>query len=222
MAESPLSESRRPIKTRGAAWARSVAAFFADRGVSPDAISVSGVFFAALGAGAFVLAASAPEPSSQRLWLLGAAACIQLRLLANMLDGLVAVEGGLAGPLGGVFNEVPDRMEDILLIVPAGYVAAAAPFPGGEVLGWAACVLALLTAYVRALGAGIGAGHPFHGPMAKPHRMFLLTLGCLVAAFVAGAGLAGEIFYWTLVLMMVGMLVTIARRLRSMSRVLRG
>jgi phosphatidylglycerophosphate synthase len=198
-----------------------VAKFFADRGVSPDMISLSGIVFAALGATALVVAASSAEPASQRLWLLAAAVSIQLRLLANMLDGLVAVEGGLGGPLGGIFNEVPDRIEDILLIVPAGALAMAAPFPGGVSLGWAACVLALLTAYVRALGSGIGAGHPFHGPMAKPHRMFLLTLGCLVAAIAAEARLSGEIFYGTLVIMIAGMVVTIARRLKSMAAVLR-
>ena len=222
MADPQIYESRRPIKTRGASWARAVAAFLAGRGVSPDAISVAGIGFAALGAASLMFAASSTEPSGQRLALLGAALSIQLRLLANMLDGLVAVEGGLGGPLGGIFNEVPDRIEDILLIVPAGYLAAAAPFPGGELLGWSACVLALLTAYVRALGASIEAGHPFHGPMAKPHRMFLLTVGCVAAAIAANAGAIGIIVYGTLAVMIFGMVITIARRLGAMASVLRG
>ena len=51
-------------------------------------------------------------------WL-GAAAGIQLRLGANMLDGLVAVEEGKGAPTGAHYNEAPDRVEDALLLVAA-------------------------------------------------------------------------------------------------------
>ena len=39
-----------------------------------------------------------------------------------------------------------------------------------------------MTAYVRLLGAAAGAGHDFSGPMAKQHRMAVMTAACLAAA----------------------------------------
>ena len=53
--------------------------------------------------------------------------------------------------------------------------ARATPSSGirtGSTLGWAAAVLALLTAYIRALSGSLGLPQRFLGPMAKQHRMF--------------------------------------------------
>ncbi|NNE71403.1 MAG: CDP-alcohol phosphatidyltransferase family protein [Rhodothermales bacterium] len=212
---------RRPIKTRSKGWAQGLASSLASRGVRPDVISIWGLVFALAGTGALAAASVLPELPYRWLLLVGAALFIQLRLLANMLDGLVAVEGGRSGPLGNLFNEFPDRLEDVMLIVAAGYVAARSQWPGGEVLGWSAAVLALLVAYVRALAAGIGGGHPFHGPMAKPQRMFLLTLACLAGAALASSGWAEEAVWVGLATMVFGMLITIPRRLAAVAKTLR-
>jgi hypothetical protein len=80
--------------------------------------------------------------------LILAVACIQLRLLCNLLDGMVAVEQGLATPTGPIWNELPDRLADVFFLVGAGYGAQAAGFQAGVALGWSAAALALLTAYV--------------------------------------------------------------------------
>ena len=103
-----------------------------------------------------------------------------MRLLCNLLDGLVAVEGGRKSPYGPLFNEAPDRIEDSLFLIAAGHAA------GLLWLGLLAAVLACLTAYLRALGASFGLPQDFRGPMAKPHRMAALTLGS-IAAFAEAA-----------------------------------
>ena len=93
---------------------------------------------------------------------------------------MLAVEEGLKTRNGEIFNDLPDRIEDILILVGAGYAA-----PGvshAETLGWAAAVAAVLTAYVRVLGGSLGLTQHFAGPMAKQHRMFVLTLATLLAA----------------------------------------
>jgi phosphatidylglycerophosphate synthase len=100
---------------------------------------------------------------------------IQLRLLANMLDGMVAIALQRASPLGELYNELPDRVSDIAIIVGAGYAAGSSP-----TLGYGAACLAVLTAYVRAVGKAAGASNLFLGPMAKPHRMFTLTVASLL------------------------------------------
>src|SRR5215475_6504615 len=90
------------------------------------------------------------QPAMRAALLVVAAAGIQLRLLCNLLDGMVAVEGGRGTKSGEVFNDAPDRLADVLIFVGAGY---ALRWPDwGSALGWAAAVVAVLTAYVRILG----------------------------------------------------------------------
>ena len=147
-----MTTDRRPLTTRNARWAQGLARWLAARGASANGISVAGMIFATAGGLAFLLVpgwAFAADMALARAALGVGAACIQLRLLCNMLDGLVAVEGGRKGRAGDLFNEAPDRYEDIVLLAGAGYACA---YPE---LGWAAAAMAVLTAYVRAFGASL-------------------------------------------------------------------
>lgn len=168
MADESLA-SRRPLKSRSRPWAQALAGALTRAGAAPDHISVASVAFAIAGA---ALLARGPGP----LALVGAAACVQLRLLCNLLDGMVAVEGGRRSPVGALYNEIPDRLADSLFIVALGYAA------GEPVAGWAGALAAAVTAYIRVLGGTLGLPQDFRGPMAKPHRMATLTVACLVAA----------------------------------------
>ena len=159
---------RRPLASRDTAWARGIASALARSSVTPNQISTISIVFAALGACALV--------DARPLALLGAAICVQLRLLCNLLDGMVAIEGGKQSATGALYNEFPDRIADSLLLVALGY-ACGVPW-----LGWLAALLAALTAYVRATGGALGLAQDFRGPMAKPHRMAVLTVACLAGA----------------------------------------
>jgi phosphatidylglycerophosphate synthase len=140
-----------------------------------------------------------------------------------MLDGMVALASQKASRLGELYNELPDRVSDVAIIVGAGYAVNGLP-----TLGWLAACMALLVAYIRAVGKAAGASNLFIGPMAKPHRMFVLTLVALVMAatprswqLVWGQPHAG----WPaagLALIIVGSLITIFRRLGLIVRHLRG
>lgn len=152
--------------------------------MSPDAVSASSVVFAGLGFWAFWNVADA-EGTSRAGWLLAAGLCIQLRLLANLLDGMVAVEHGPGGPLGPIWNELPDRMADVLFLVGAGYALRVYDPLLGPVLGWTAAVLAVTAAYVRQLGSALGQPADFSGSGAKPHRMAALTAGSVLAALLS-------------------------------------
>ncbi|MBX3726257.1 MAG: CDP-alcohol phosphatidyltransferase family protein [Xanthomonadales bacterium] len=168
---------RRPLKSRGTGWARALASALARSPVTPDQISAASVLFAAAGA---ALLLCWPTPAG----LVLVAVCVQLRLLCNLLDGMVAVEGGKGSATGALWNELPDRAADSLFLVPLGY-AAGLPW-----LGWLAALLAMATAYVRVTGGALGLAQDFRGPQAKPHRMAVMTLGCLAAA--AELALAGS------------------------------
>ena len=163
------NEARRPLATRSAGWAKALAAALARARVSPDLISALSIPIAFAGMAALL---HLPGPAGPLL----CAMAIQLRLLCNLLDGMVAVEGGLGGPTGPLWNELPDRVADSVFLIALG-MAAAEP-----ILGWAAALLAALTAYIRNTGAALGLAQDFSGVQSKPKRMFVMTVACLVAA----------------------------------------
>lgn len=210
---------RRPLATRRRSWPHVAAGFLARRRISPNSISIAGLAFGAI-AGALLAATAHAPPIASRILLLLAAGAIQLRLLCNLLDGLVAIEHGKASRLGELFNEIPDRISDGATLIGAGYAIG-----GAATLGFLAACVALFTAYVRAIGKAAGARQEFCGPMAKQQRMFLVTLACLYCGLAPtawqptwhGAGAMGL----ALSIIIVGGLVTAARRLRRIAADLR-
>lgn len=213
---------RRPIKARELALAQQIAGWLAERGISPNAISVAGML-AGLAGGAAYAATSQGTPYTRLLWL-AAAALVQLRLLANMFDGMVAVRRNIASPLGELYNEVPDRISDAALLIGVGYAAGGQP-----VLGLGAAPAAVFTAYVRAAAKAAGAPNDFCGPFAKQQRMFLITL---LAVYCAAAPLAWQPTWMlageklglaaiTLAIVLVGSMLTAIRRLVRAARYLK-
>src|SRR5262249_32081661 len=81
---------RRPIATRNRKWAQSATMWLAARNVSPNAISIAGMC-ACIAAG-LALGLTSVE-NNRVLWLIAAIGA-QLRLAANMLDGMVALASG--------------------------------------------------------------------------------------------------------------------------------
>jgi len=161
--------NRRPIAARGSAWAQRIAGALARSAITPNQISVASVLFAAIGATLLAWWPTAPG-------LVLCAACVQLRLVCNLLDGMVAMEGGKASAVGKIYNEFPDRVADSLLIVALGYAC------GMPWLGWLGALLAALTAYIRVFGGSLGFAQDFRGPFAKQQRMAVLTVACIAGA----------------------------------------
>lgn len=172
MSDTYTASERRPIAARGNRMAKAAASFLARRGVSANAISMAGMFSGILAGVAFACTAdyAAYIGSPRLLWILGAI-FVQLRLLGNMFDGMVAIERGTASAVGELYNEVPDRISDAAIFVGLGYATLSS-----SALGYSAACAALFVAYVRAMGKAAGAHQEFCGPFAKPQRMFIVTL----------------------------------------------
>ena len=202
---------RRPIKSRDLKIAHRMANALIARKVSANVISVISVFFAAVAAAALVATARVEEPQA-RLGFVLAAVFIQLRLLANLLDGMVAVGSGRASAVGELYNEVPDRIADGLILVAAGFAAGSLP-----ALGYVAALLAVFIAYLRALGGTVGARHLFVGPMSKSHRMAALTAACLYSAAMP----MHRAMLVVLAVVILGAVVTSVRRLWRIAAQLR-
>lgn len=211
-ARPSVTDARRPLRSRQTRWAGATAGWLARRHVAPNWISFASLAFATVAGGCLALAA-VTDGTARAALLIGSAAGIQLRLLCNLLDGMVAVEGGLKTPSGEIFNDLPDRVSDALILLGAGYFTGAS-LAWGSTLGWAAALLAIMTAYVRVLGATVTGVHHYFGPMAKPHRMALMTAACLVAAVARPMVADGWVMAGALSLVVAGCLITIARRTR--------
>ncbi|WP_226341249.1 CDP-alcohol phosphatidyltransferase family protein [Gemmobacter serpentinus] len=203
--DGPDPANRRPISARNSRFARSAASRLAESDITPNQISQASIGFAALGLLVF-WGASATIGVLQSMLLVVAAAAIQARLICNLLDGMVAVEGGKSSDTGPFWNEAPDRIADILLLWGAGLAA------GHPALGLGAAALAVGTAYLRELGRAEGLAPDFSGPMAKPHRMAALTIGALAAALLPVTMTAAAILNLTLWVIVIGLVATIARR----------
>lgn len=204
-----MAAKRRPIKTRDARLAQNAARWLSRSNISPNQISVASVFFAALAALCFYLLPGAGGMAYPLLLILAAVA-IQLRLLCNLFDGMVAVEGGKSTASGELFNDIPDRLADPLILVGAGYAIAEPAW--GSALGWCAGLLAVLVAYIRTLAASIGAPNDFRGPMAKQQRMAVITIACILAVSEPLFWPQGMALLIALLVIVLGCVITAARR----------
>src|SRR5213594_2931872 len=209
---------RRPIATRNRKWAQATTTWLAARNVSPNTISIAGMC-ACIVAG---IALGVTSISDYRILWLIAALGAQLRLTANMLDGMVAIASGRASKTGELYNEVPDRISDAAVFIGAGFA-----WGGNVTLGYIATILAIFTAYVRAAGKIAGGPNEFCGPMAKQHRMLVITLVCVYAVItprswqmIAFDYLRIGLTTLGLAAIIVGCVITVIRRLARITHAL--
>ena len=205
---------RRPLASRDTGWARGIARRLSASGITPNQISMASMAMAACAGTAFWLAGTAASGPRAAL-LLAAALFCQLRLLCNLFDGMVAIEGGKQEADGPFWNEFPDRVADILILTGVGYGI------GVPALGWAAAAFAVLTAYTRELGRNCGLPADFSGPMAKQHRMATITAAALLSLLEPLWRGQGEVLEIALWLIAVGAAVTALRRAANIVRGLR-
>jgi phosphatidylglycerophosphate synthase len=206
------TSDRRPISARNSQYSQRVSTFLAQHGVTPNIISIASIVFA-VGASLCLLATS--SGFTHRIWWLLATVLIVLRLLANMFDGMVAMETGKTSAIGELFNEIPDRISDVLIFISAGFAAGSSLH-----LGYITAILALFIAYIRAMGNHMGVSQLFIGPMAKSHRMFTLIAFCLYNAIIPAAWQLPSLLTWGLLIISIGSIITIIRRLQRIVEVM--
>src|SRR5205809_1440401 len=210
---------RRPIATRNRKWAQAATTWLAARNVSPNTISIAGMC-ACIVAG---IALGVTSIADYRILWLIAALGAQLRLTANMLDGMVAIASRRTSKTGELYNDVPDRISDAAVFIGAGFA-----WGGNVTLGYIATILAIFTAYVRAAGKIAGAANEFCGPMAKQHRMLVITLIGLYSAVTPSSWQAISfnsskigLMSLGLAVIIMGSIITVIRRLARIARVLK-
>ena len=142
-------------------------------GVPPDALTLTAVPVGAVAGAAILVSPSAP-------WILivvplAAAA----RLVLNLLDGALARRTGRIHARGELFNEIGDRLADVLMLASVAFV------PGAQaatvLLGVTIAVLASFTSVAIKAAGGT---RSYRGILSKPGRMVLLSVSSIAVIAV--------------------------------------
>src|SRR4029077_18631297 len=97
-ATSQAGADRRPIRSRDARWAQATASYLAGLGVRPNQISLTSIL-------AGVVRGFSLSLFSEAWNAIGCLCGAQMRLLCNLLEGMIAVEHGTQTQLGILYNE---------------------------------------------------------------------------------------------------------------------
>lgn len=166
-------------------------------GVAADALTLGAIPVALAAAVALWLSPGAP-------WLLVAVPLLAAaRLVLNLLDGAVARRTGRTHPRGELYNELGDRIADVLFLAPVAFLpGASAPI---VLLGVLASVLA---SYAGLSAKAAGGERIYRGVLSKPGRMVLVSVAAI------GALVVGETA-WTVFgpVLLAGAILTLAERL---------
>ena len=124
---------------------------------------------------------------------------------------------------GAVFTRGLSEKKHTAVFIGAGFA-----WGGNIALGHIATILAIYTAYVRAAGKIAGAPNEFCGPMAKQHRMLVITLIGLYSAVTPSSWQAISfnsskigLMSLGLAVIIMGSIITVIRRLARIARVLK-
>ena len=90
-------DGRREIASRNTAWANNIARKLTRWGVTPNQISMMSIFFAMVGCLLLIGTVIDPGFNKYVAYILFIV-CMQSRLLCNLFDGMVAIEGGKKVP----------------------------------------------------------------------------------------------------------------------------
>jgi phosphatidylglycerophosphate synthase len=211
--------NRRPLKAREWNFIQLTARKLAQTNIHPNQISLMSIVFSGLAAFSLLLTNGASG-----LWLFITSWMVIIFILGrgacNIFDGMVAVEGGKKTASGELFNDIPDRISDALLFIGAGYAINVVSW--GPEAGWCAALLAVMTAYIRALGRGLGAGSDFQGPMGKTQRMAVLAFACFLMPFVGDFFNPQYLLLTALIIVSMGCVITSYKRAKRAYEILEG
>lgn len=185
---------------------RPVAGGVARAGLSADAVTWAGLGFAVVAGAAIWLG------REREWWLVLVPVGAFLRITANAVDGMVAQMTDATRPAGEVLNETLDRVADVAVFLPIGFV------PGVPPLLVAGALAAMLTSSFLGMSVKAAGGRRvYSGVMGKPDRMAVVAAAAIVALWID----VGRTFTWALWLVLVGSVVTMLQRAVRARRELR-
>lgn len=129
------------------------------------------------------------------------------RMALNAIDGMLAREFGQASTLGAYLNELGDVLSDAALYAPFALLPGSSPWLVGVVI-----LLSGLAEMAGILGATVGRGRRYDGPMGKSDRAAVFG----AVGLAAGAGVSLEpALSWIWLAVSALLALTIANRMRE-------
>ena len=116
----PQGTDRRAIPQRSTGWDAKLADAMYAAKLTPNKVSVGSVIFALIGAAGLIVSGLVTTDAARAAWLMVTVVCIPLRLLLNMLDGMLAVEKGLHTPPGICSMRYPIALPIWYYLLPPG------------------------------------------------------------------------------------------------------
>jgi CDP-diacylglycerol---glycerol-3-phosphate 3-phosphatidyltransferase len=181
-----------------------LARFLLSRGVTPDAVTITGTL-------GVVLAALWFYPRGQ---LLAGTLVITVFVLSDLVDGVMARMSGRTSVWGAFLDSTLDRFGDAAVF--AGlllYLAGRGDDPLGAALALACLVLGSIVPYARARAEGLGMTANV-GIAERADRLAIV----LTAAGLVGLGLPQGLLTVVLALLAVASAVTVVQRMRTVHR----
>lgn len=151
------------LKPRFQRLLRPLLAALAERGISPNQLTVVALLLSVLLGASISLWPTAHWP------LLLLAPGLLLRMALNALDGMLAREYQQSSPLGAVLNELGDVLADVALYFPLAWVPGV---PASSLVSFV--VLGLLTEFAGLLGPLVGTSRCYVGPLGKADRALIM------------------------------------------------
>jgi phosphatidylglycerophosphate synthase len=185
-------------KSRWQQGLRPLVTFCVQNKIHPDLFTYGALVLSAMAGIAFARA------GSNHLWLWVVPPSVLVRLLFNLMDGLVAREIGLADQWGEVKNEFGDRLADTAIFLGLAFGGYSDARLAGLALALILCV-----SYLGILGKVVSGSRIYGGVFGKGDRMISL------AAFTFYPLLSGNLasYDWYLILAALAAAVTIVQRL---------
>jgi phosphatidylglycerophosphate synthase len=185
-------------KSRWQHWLQPIVSLSLRWRLSPDVFTYGALALSFIAGLAFWLAGSNPNA----LWIVPP--CVLLRLIFNLLDGLVARAQGVADTMGEVKNEFGDRLADAAIFLGLACGGYADPR-----LASLALALILIGSYLAILSKALGGPRLYVGVFGKGDRMITMALFALYPVLTGNL----SSWNWYLVFASLAAGVTILQRL---------
>ncbi|HUO51794.1 MAG TPA: hypothetical protein VMT93_04685 [Gemmatimonadaceae bacterium] len=215
--ESPTGRARRILTARETWWAVGLTRTLQRWGVRPLVMALLAALFAMLAGIAFY---NVPYSGRPEVWWAAGALGIQIRLLFELLGGMLMVTGMARSRLDAFFAEGLATFSDAVVLVGVGY-SVDIFLPGGADLGWCAALLAVFCEYVRVIGGSLGLPQLFTGPFGRQPRMYVITFGAIAAGVQNAIFRPGWAMVPALLIVVIGTAWTISRRAEGIVRQLK-